>query len=128
MAGGGGGGTVNTEAGPAQVQLAAIGRDMFADWKNRYQPMTAALAGQVKNPAYLARDLANASKTIGGQFMEQQRGMQQGLARMGVEPTQEQMATVGRQSALAQAGLDAAARRNVRRATFERGSAIITGV
>lgn len=123
----GGGGSVNTDPGPASEALASIARDQFADWWKRYRPMTIKLTQEIQSPSTLARDLGNASKTIGGQFSEQRMATERGLSRMGVTPTAPQQELMTRQNALAQAGLDAAARTSVRRMTRERGTDVIGG-
>lgn len=123
MAGGGGGG--NTAPGPAAEALAGISREQFGDWQKRYRPFGKALAAEVNNPLTIARRLDTTSRTIGTQFDVQKANTERNMSRLGVTMTPQQKASLDRQSAISQAGVNAAARNSVRGALRERDSQII---
>lgn len=124
----GGGGSVQTQPGPASSALATISREDFANWHRKLKPRMTELALEAGNPVTLAHNLDRTSKTIGGQFSEQRMNTTRNLSRMGVTPTAPQMAAMDRQGALAQAGMQVAARNNIRRATRDRDAMIIGGM
>lgn len=124
----GGGGSVSTKPGPMSNTLATISRDEFNTWRNRYRPQTSALIREVNNPITLSRNLANVSKSVGDSFGSQAINLKRNLSRMGVEATPQQQAAINRQSSIAQAGMDVAARANIRDATKERDASIIGGL
>lgn len=126
MGGGQSGGSKSP--GPAAQALSSISREQFADWMKRYRPQTSALAAEVNNPLTLSRNLAMASRTVGTQFGLGKANTARNLSRLGVVATPEQQASMDRQGALAEAGMNAAVRTGVRQAMRDRDTQIIGGL